>query len=209
MNIGMKTKNFSLDRPAAVFFAITVVSVGFLVSPLWSYTKFYSALWNFDYKLLNLNVDTSQMANSYARINIEFLSVNPTDYFGLKVDSIALGLEYIGVSHRVRNPAFHIRGSGPVEAYIWTNVWDLKVATFNLDFPVAPHSNSTVALTCIIDPIGETEPTKTNAFNFLGFLSGHPEKVEWQLECRLFLSSFMGGFEVNRNFEYTTPMIYS
>lgn len=185
MNIAMKIKNLSLDRPAAVFFAITVVSVGFLVYPLWSYTKFYAALWNFDYKLLNLTVDTSEIANSYARINIELLIANPTDYSGLKVDSIALGLEYIGAAHLVRNPAFHIWGSGPQEAYIWTNVWDVKVETFNLNIPIAPRTNSTVTLTCIIDPIGEIEPTKTNGFNFLGFLGGRPEQKSgnWNVAC--------------------------
>jgi hypothetical protein len=209
MNIAMKTKHFNVDRQVAVFFAITVVSVGFLVEPLWSYAKFYDALWNFDYKPLNLTVDTNQMVNSYARINIELRLANPIDYSGLKVSSIVLGLEYIGAPHLVRNPAFHIWGSGPQEAYIWTNVWDLKVETFHLNLPIAPGTNSTVTLTCIIDPIGDIEPAKTNGFDLLGFLSGHPEQVEWLLECRLFLSSFMGGFEVNRDFTYTTTITYS
>jgi hypothetical protein len=62
-----------LGVPTAVFFAITLISVGSLVLPLWNYTRFYLALWNFDYLASSVTVDRSQINATRAMVNVTFL----------------------------------------------------------------------------------------------------------------------------------------
>lgn len=199
-----KMKIPKLDKPATVFLAFTVVSVGFLVYPMWNYTKYYMALWNFDYTVLSLSIDLNQ-ANMPITINMLF--TNPVDYSGLELVSITIGLEYVNPaqSHLVWDPTLPGHWGG---GWRESNVWELKSEIFSLRLPLRAFANETVPLTIYVNPYAGTDREKENAMTFIGFLSSRPDKIQWGLSCYLALSTFLGGYTVNRYFPYETTMTY-
>jgi len=200
----MKTKLPQLNRPKIAFFTLAIVSVGFLAYPLWNYTKFYLALWSFDCALLDITVDASQIMNTQIEAKLQI--TNPTDYSGLELTSIMCGLEYIDGEHQVvdvNQPWGHWGYQ-----FVSSNVWTLKVQTFSLKLSVTAYANVTVPLAFIINPFSGSEFDRNNAWPFVDFLRTRPEQTECRLDCRLMLSSFLGSFEVDRYFIYTTKIIY-
>jgi len=199
----MLIKKFKLDQPETVFFVVMVVSVGFLVYPLWNYTQFYLALWNFGCAVSNLTIDINQITN--IQIAIEFLIMNPTDYSGLGLTSINCGLEYIDGMHLVFDPTLAGHWGGNWRP---SNVWELKAQYISYKRPIAAHANDTVALTSIINPHAGNTFEQNNAWSFIGFLETQPDLIEWKLNCCFIISSFLGSFEVWRYLSYVTPMTY-
>jgi hypothetical protein len=195
-----RLRKLKLDRPAAVFFAITIVSVVLLAFPLWNYTRFYLAMWNFDYKVLSITVDMEDYPTK-VRVNVELLVMNPTDYSGFEVSTIECGLDYIDGNHQV------LVVTGPRSTdWITTNLWDLKIGSYPaINRQLAPNANETILLSFFIDPNSGTSVEQNNARYFMEFLRNPPAEIGWSLTCRLVLSSFMGGFDVRRDFSYSTP----
>jgi hypothetical protein len=207
----MKIRNVNVDKPAAVFFAIAVVSVGFSLYPLWNYTRFHIALWNFDYNLISMTINKSDPTTILLNANISVM--NPTDYTGLEVTSISCGVEYVNPSqkHQVWDPSIPGHwGGGWVESY----VWELKVETFSFpsNVPIGANKNVTIPLTFFIKPGMGTNLEQQNVQQFMGFLGfpdqTPPKQIEWYLNCHLILSSFLSSFDVTRYFVYVTPVTW-
>jgi hypothetical protein len=193
---------FKLDKSVMVFFAITVVSVGFVVLPLWNYSRFYLALWNFDYTLSSITVDTHQI--DAIQINVSLLAMNPTEYSGLEVSSAQVSLQYFGAVHEVVVPVYP-KGI----QYVSTNWWDLKIGSATGTHPVGSNLNSTILITIVISPNSNNPAESNHAQEFINFVSDKTTtKIEWSLNCVLVLFSFLGGFDVARPpFSYVTNKI--
>jgi len=181
--------------PTAVFFAIAVVSVGWVAYPLWNYTRFYMALWNFDYTLSNITVDASNPA--VVLVRFELLISNPTSYSGLSVNLIRYSLQYKDGEHEI------VIGQGKGTKIITTNLWDLNEGSFGGGTPIPPEDNRSVSVSFSVSSGGGS-----NSEAFLVFLRTMPSQVEWSLNCDLVLSSFLGGFDVQRSFFPKTQMSY-
>lgn len=187
---------FKFDVPIIlmVFFAITVISVGSVVLPLWNYTRYYLALWNFDYVLSSVTIDASQI--EAIKINVTLLLLNPTDYSGLEVSSIKVGMQYFGARHEVPVPA-GARGIQMVPSYLW----DLKIGSTDEVHPLGSNSNETVLLTVVVNPNSNILAERNSAQEFMNFVSDkYRTQIMWYLNCVLVLSSFLGGFDVTRYF---------
>lgn len=193
------------DRPTTIFFAITLVSVGLLAYPMWNYTKYYMALWSFDYTVSNVTLSLNQ-ANMYV-VNVKLLFNNPTDYSGLELHSISIGLQYVNPSQtrRVWDPSIPGHWGG---GWAETNVWILKTQDFYVNLPVVGYANEILDLDFVVNPAVGTDLDKENAFAFTGFMNAHPGEVEWGLNSYLSLSSFLGGYTVYRYLSYVTPLTY-
>lgn len=196
------------DVPTTVFFVITAISVGFVVFPLWNYNRFYLALWNFDYNLSNVAIDPNQVKAiqlneiDEIQINVTLLVINPTDYSGLEVRSVAVGLKYFEGEHMVLVP------SGPRGVtWVTTNWWDLKVGSDQGKHPVGSNSNITVLLPITVTPNSNVPAEQSNARAFINFLNTRPVQIVWSLTCILVVSSFMGNFDVSRVFAYVTSLV--
>lgn len=193
---------FKFDVPIIlmVFFAITIVSVGSVVLPLWNYTRYYLALWNFDYVLSSVTIDASNI--EAIQVNVTLLLLNPTDYSGLEVGSIMVGVQYFGAVHEVSVPA--ARGIQMVPS----NWWDLKIGSTHEVHSLGANANETVLVMINVNPNSNILAERNNAQAFMNFVSDkYRTQITWSLSCVLVLSSFLGGFAVSRNFAYVTPLV--
>lgn len=187
--------------PATVFFAISIISVGSLVLPLWNYAKFYSALWGFDFSLLSVTIDASQIkVANRAQVNVTLLVTNPTDYSGLTVSSAKCVLKYYGDGHEVLEPI----GGSPLVKPVWTNWWDLKTGIDSQRRSIGPNSNSTVLLEFSINPNSGSQGEQQDAWDFIEHLATNPGQITWSLGCSLTLSTFLGSFDRTNYFSYVT-----
>lgn len=192
----MGVKLSRLSVPTAVFFAIAVVSVGWVAFPLGNYTRFYLALWNFDYTLSNITLDMSQPAS--VQVGFELLVSNPTSYSGLSVSIVRYALQYFDGKHDIV-----VTTSPKTTKIVSTNWWDLKAGTFNPNIPVPSQSNKTITFAFKVNPSSDSDSQA-----FLIFLKTSPLQIVWSLECDLVITSFLAGFGLWRSFSFVTPMSY-
>ena len=194
------------ELPTTVFFAVTIVSAGLLILPMWNYFKFYSALYNFDYIVKNVTIDTTQITvTNHAVVNITLLATNPTDYSGLQVSYVACGLKYWGDSHQVSVPT-----SGRSMELIWTNWWDLKGGSTTQWYSIEPNGNRTILLQVFVSPNSGSQGEQQNAWDFMNYLetarAAKQRQILWSLSCVLTLNSFLGSFDRNKDFTPVTPL---
>lgn len=196
----MKALPFNLDVPTAAFFLITIVSVGWVAFPLWNYSRFYSAVYELRYSLVNVSVDAHQVEN--VRVSIKFFVSNPTDYSGLSVISVKCGLTYEDGTHMV--PIY----TGPrTITYVPSTLWVLPTEWFNVpNMPVPPFGNNTISVFFVINP--NTSSLSAEELNFISFLRTTPANVSWSLDSSLLLSSFLGGIAVTNSATFVTHVSY-
>lgn len=192
----MRVKLRKLGAPMIVFFAIAVVAVGWVAFPLWNYTKFYVALWNFDFRVSSVTVDLSNP--QFVRVRVDLLVSNPTSYSGLSVSLVNYDLEYIDGFHDIVVP------SGRGTAVISTDRWSLSANSLAKNLSLPPNSDRTISLDVTLNP-GADLDTET----FLVYLKTQPSQVSWYLDCSVVVVSFLTGFVVERVFDnLATPMHY-
>lgn len=186
-----------LGAPTAVFFAIMIISVGFLVLPLWNYTRFYLALWNFDYTVSSVTVDQSQLNATRVFVNVNFAIMNPTDYSGLQVASISCRLQYLRpVGHYVIETT-GFRSSRQV----WTYWWDLGVESTNQRYPITSDTEFTIPLEIVVNPYSGSQSAQQIAWDFITHLrTPTTQAIQWSLTCLLTLSTFIGSFQRGPNY---------
>lgn len=195
-----------LGAPTAVFFAIMIISVGFSVVPLWNYTRFYLALWNFDYTVSSVTVDRSQInaTNINAVVYVNFNITNPTDYSGLQVAQISCRLQYLRpVGHYVVENAGY-RSS----TQVWTYWWDLGVKSTNQRYPIGSNTKLIISLELFVNPYSGSQSDKQIAWDFINHLrTPTTQEIQWSLTCLLTLSTFIGSFQRGPNdFEPLTTL---
>jgi hypothetical protein len=186
----------NLDKPAIFFLVLAVVCVAFLAYPIWNYTRFYLALWRFDYTISNVMMNET---NTGFDCGVELLIMNPTDYSGFEVRSVLCGVKYIDGNHQIR-----VQTGPKTSVLVTTNEWDLKIVSQEIDFSVPPSSNRTTSFTFTVNPYGGSANEQENAWGFIGLVKAHPSKVEWLFDCHLILASFLGGYDVQRDLGSTT-----
>lgn len=194
----MRALPFKLDVPTAAFFLITIVSVGWVAFPLWNYSRFYSAVYNLSYSLVDISVDAHQVEN--VRVSIKFFVSNPTDYSGLSVISVKCGLTYVDGLHMV--PIY----VGPKTVnYVPSYQWVLPTEWFNVqNVSIPPFGNNTISVFFVINP--NTSSLSTEELNFISFLRTMPSEVSWSVDFSLLLSSFLGGIAVSYTTSFVTPI---
>lgn len=191
-----------LGVPTAVFFAITLISVGSLVLPLWNYTRFYLALWNFDYLASSVTVDRSQINATRAMVNVTFLIMNPTDYSGLQVASISCRLQYLQPNHG----HFVIETTGyRASQQRWTYWWNLRVASTTQSSSVGSNTEFPISIVFVANPYSSPQSDQQNAYDFISYLEAPAtQQIQWSLTCVLTLSTFIGSFDRTNGFEPIT-----
>lgn len=220
----MTKKNWKMLRkenlPQTIFYAITIISAGLVVPPLWNYTRFYIALNNFDYSLSNATIYTSQIKvpnSAQAQINITLIATNPIDYSGLRTGTIGCALMYLGDSHTIYvapdSPLRYLASqtiylsSGRTAGYLIVTNWWL-LATPNVpqqSGPIGPNSKRTISIEISITlDYGNTDYRQN--VDFINHLRTMPNEIEWTLNCHLPLIAFLGTFDVPRTFQVTTPL---
>jgi hypothetical protein len=182
------------DLPATAFFAVAIVAAAMLIGPLWNYTQYYSALWNFSYNIPGITVSTSQLSAQTAQINFTVIGTNPTRYSGLQVGSVNCIISYYG--------SLHLGSAGP------TNWWELTTVYSTKRLAIGPNSNVTIFFEITIDP-SSAPPGQFDAFQqFINYLTSQVPggQVQWSLSCNLGLDSFMGISVVSSSFAPITPL---
>jgi len=165
--------------PEAVFFAVTIISAGTLILPLWNYTQFYSAWYNFSYTIPRVNINTSQLSRQTAQINLTLVATNPTGYSGLQVQSVSCVMSY--------NGSVHLGAEGP------TNSWELTTLSTTKPYSISPNSNTTILFDITISP-NSAPPDQFDAFQqFISYLISQTPggQIQWSLACSLVLASFL------------------
>lgn len=189
--------------PQTVFFAITIITAGLIVVPLWNYTKFYVALNNFDYTLTSVTIHTSQITvptSALAKINVTLTATNPTDYSGLHIGTVGCDLQYVGPDHQVWVPT--ARGKGHYETTYW---WLLTQGTAQAPGPLRPNSNMTILIQISIR-LDYNKPDYQQNSDFINYLRTSPTEIKWYIGCDLPLNSFLGAFGVARGFSVSSPL---
>jgi hypothetical protein len=178
-----------------------IISVSLLVVPLWNYTRFYLALWNFDYTVSGVTVDRSQLNATRAVVNVTFAVMNPTDYSGLQVASISCRLQYLrSIGHYVIENAGY-RSSRQV----WTYWWDLGVESTNQRYSIASNTDLTIPLEIVVNPYSGSQSEQQIAWDFITNLkTPTTQEIHWSLTCLLTISTFIGSFQRGPN--YFEPM---
>ena len=181
------------DLPQTIFFAITIISAGLVVLPLWNYTQYYLALSNFDYTLTKVTLSTDQLfppTSAIVKINITLTVSNPTDYSGLRISSVACVLDYYGDYRLVEEPPATL---GEQPGWVYTNVWDLTTASTPpaQSYSIGPHENKTILIETSI-----SGTSGTNALDFISYLESLSQEsapqIDWSITCGLSLSTFQG-----------------
>lgn len=181
-----------LGVPTLAFFVIAVVVVGWVAFPLWNYTKFYIALWNFDFTLSNITLERIDPEN--VQVRVDLLISNPTSYSGLSVSVVSYDLQYVDGTRYIIVP----RGKGTES--VPTNLWDLSADSFTENLSLPPNSNKTISFLVNVNYV-----TDTSGFSVL--LMTQPSQVEWSLYCSMIVVSFLTGFTVERTFPpFSTPI---
>lgn len=175
------------DLPQTVFVAIMIISVGLIVLPLWNYTRYYLAVANFDYTVTKVTLYAEPLyppTSTIVKINVTLTASNPTDYSGLQISSIGCVLGYYG-DYGVEEQL--VGTSGPPKMY-----------------PMRPNANTTIMIETSF-----SGNSGTNALDFINYLetlsteSGQTQ-IEWDIVCRLYLTSFQGTYEILKGFSPVT-----
>jgi hypothetical protein len=188
----MKKKNWKRlrkqDLPQTVFFAITIISAGLVVLPLWNYTKYYVALGNFDYTLTNVTFYAEPLyppTSTIVKINITLTASNPTDYSGLQVSTVTCFLEYYGEYDIAQELT---SATSPPQSY-----------------SIRPNANTTIMIETSF-----SGNSGTNALDFINYLEtlskeGGAAQIVWSINCRLFLTTFENTYSIPKSFSPVTP----
>jgi len=175
------------DLPATLFFAITIISAATLIVPLWNYTQYYSALYNFNYTIQGITVNTSQLSARMAQINFTLVATNPTPYSGLQVGPAQCEIDFFGSIHPDTN--------GQPTTY-----WELTKLYNTTTCPIGPNSNLTIPFGTTINPDNtKLSSDQYAAFQeFMNYLTSLDPKGEITLVliCHLGLQSFMVSLDI-------------
>ena len=219
----MTKKNWKMlkkeNLPQTVFYAITIISAGLVVFPLWNYTRFYIALNNFDYTLSNATLYTSRITvpnSAQARINVTLVANNPIDYSGLHIGTAGCALIYRAESHTIwvapGSPLGNLASqtisvdTKHGRVLIVTNWWMLtSINTPQPCGPIGPNSKRTILLEVSI-MLDYGKPDYQQNADFINYLRTMPNEVEWSINCHLPLVAFLGTFDVPRTFRVSTPL---
>ena len=174
------------NLPEIVFFAITIISAATLIVPLWNYTQYYSALYNFNYTVPGITIKTSQLNTTHtaqitAQINFTFVATNPTPYAGLKVGPASCEIDFYGNDYHLV--------SGVV-----TNEWTLAKLFIVKTRAIGPNSDITIPFNTTVNLENAQSNDQTAAsLEFINYLAdqGLGGSVTLYLTCNLGLSSFM------------------
>jgi hypothetical protein len=184
--------------PQTIFFAITIISVGLLILPLWNYAKFYAALYDFEYTIPAITINTSQLNENIAQINFTLIFTNPTGYSGLGATSVTCELEFYGDVHYV------VTGRPP--QYQATTLWDLTtVGAPNQQYMIGPNSVLKILFTTTINPNSTTGDQQDAYYDFISYLRTEVAmhgQIQWSLICAVTLTSFIGSIQ-----SYETPTL--
>lgn len=168
------------DLPATIFFAITIISAATLIAPLWNYTQYYSAVYNFKYTIPEIAVNTSQLSAHIAQINFTFLATNPTPYSGLQVGPANCKIDFYGSVHLVNGQP--------------TTWWELTILYVTKTHAIGPNSNITIPFDTQINPDNAKSYDQYAAFQeFINYLTSQvpSRQITLFLTCHLGLDSFM------------------
>jgi len=194
--------------PQTVFFAITIISAGLIILPTWNYTRFYTALNNFDYTLVGATLNASNLnlpTTASASISLTLLVTNPTDYSGLQIGSYGCDLQYVGPIHMV---TVIVPFSGGHTLTYNTSLWDLtSTASTQLSGPIGPYSSKTLTIKANIKPDYSSGTPQETAVDFLNYLATTSSKqIQWYLDCHIGLVTFLGTFDEEKTFYPTTSL---
>lgn len=177
------------DLPATLFFAITIISAATLIAPLWNYTQYYSALYNFNYTIQGITVNTSQLSAHTAQINFTLVATNPTPYSGLQVGPATCEIDFYG--------SVHLDISGTP-----TTWWELTMLIVPKSQTIGPNSKITIPFGTTINP----DNTKLSSDQYAAFqefifdltstVRGGSGDITLSLTCHLELQSFMVSLDV-------------
>jgi ABC-type glycerol-3-phosphate transport system substrate-binding protein len=193
------------DLPQTFFLAITLVSAGLLILPLWNYTKYYNAITDFGYTIPTVALDTSQLKTANLTVvNIPMRITNPTSYSGLTVTDVTCTLQWIGPEHEI----YVQQGSSQFSPWAWVNttLWNLPPGRVTGEFQVPPNSNTTITIRISITPNTSNQNDQQNAYDFIDYLETSPGQIQWYLSCTLGLESFMSGFQIYNQFTPVTQL---
>jgi hypothetical protein len=191
------------DLPLHAFFAITIISAGLLVLPMWNYSMFYLAWSRIDYNVSKVAINATQVSvTSNLAVNITFLVTNPTDYSGLRVGYATCNLQYFDGEHQV--PV--IVGGRPTGQWVLSNLSDLKIGSDPQWYQIDPNGNRTISFAVIINANSGNSYQQQYALDFLVYLGNKPNKIEWFLSCDLYVNSFLGNLDAGQKyFQLETP----
>jgi hypothetical protein len=174
-----------------VFLGITIISVGVLIVPLWNYTQFCNALYDFSYTIPAISMNASQLTTQQTvQINFTLIATNPTPYSGLTVSSINCEIDYNGT------------------VGLQTGWWVLTTLYITKSYTIGSNSNTAILFNTTINPKRAAQSQFVDFNNFIDYLmsGGNNGQVEWGLDCRLSLASFLSGSSITQYFMFETSL---